>query len=68
MSRVVLDETPAFEQLIQLFSWGTRSLYACHYFNIAIVELLYVFTVCEYKTSHCDSDRVMPAVNVCNFN
>jgi len=22
MSRVVLDETPAFEQLIQHFSWG----------------------------------------------
>jgi len=31
MSRVVLDETPASEQLIQLFSWGTRNLYACRY-------------------------------------
>ena len=32
MSRVALDETPAFEQLIQLFSWGTRSLYALQVF------------------------------------
>jgi len=38
MSRVVLDETPAFEQLIQHFCWGTRNRYAYHNDSMSMIK------------------------------
>jgi len=56
MSRVVLDETPAFEQLIQLFAGGPGTLMHV-YFDIALVKLMYVFTSWCLSTKHIHYDN-----------